>query len=137
MTERLLFPFGVYDTNRCAMCWIGLYENEAACWETWLGWPTKEEIDYAKANGQVVLPLTVNYQPPPTKHQPVRILEHGDEDGGPDGGSFEVRFNNGRPSKFFPWRDKHREKALEDAKTFARAERDKINAQNQKEPLTK
>src|SRR5580704_4820378 len=85
MTERLLFPFGVYNTDRCAMCWIGLYENEDDCWTTFLGWPSKEEIEYAKSQGLTVLPLMVNYDPPRTTHPPVRIIKH---ETVPDSGNF-------------------------------------------------
>jgi hypothetical protein len=57
------FPFGVYDTKRCQLAHIGLYENEARTWEVFLGWPDNEEIEAAKARGLKVLPLTVKYDP--------------------------------------------------------------------------
>lgn len=62
-----LFPFGVYNTKQCGMAHIGLYENEADCWRVFLGWPDQEEIDYAKKNGFLVLPLTIAYDPPSTR----------------------------------------------------------------------
>ena len=53
-----------------------------------------------------------------------------------DCGSFEVRFSDGRPSKYFYWDDLSSrrlspdhmtsEQALEAAKAFARAERDEL-----------
>lgn len=58
------FPFGVYDTQKCQMAHIGLYENEAECWRAYLGWPSHEEIDDAKVRGLRVLPLTIKYEPP-------------------------------------------------------------------------
>jgi hypothetical protein len=55
---------------------------------------------------------------------------------GPIGESYEVRFSDGRPSVFFCWDDEasrrlrpeqlDSEKALEQAKAFARAERDSL-----------
>ena len=55
---------------------------------------------------------------------------------GPIGESYEVRFSDGRPSVFFYWDDEpsrrlrpeqlDSEKALEQAKAFARAERDSL-----------
>lgn len=59
-----LFPFGIYHDERCHMVHIGLYADEADCWKTWLGWPDREEIEEAKAQGYVVLPLTLSYTPP-------------------------------------------------------------------------
>lgn len=61
-----LFPYGVYDTKRCCLAYVGLHDNEASVWWTWLGWPDDEEIAEAKKNGLVVLPLTVSYKPPTT-----------------------------------------------------------------------
>lgn len=143
MTERLLFPFGVYDTNRCAMCWIGLYENEDDCWTNFLGWPSKEEIDYAQSQGLTVLPLTVNYEPPKTEHAPVRLIAHEHFD---QSGSYEVRFTDGRPSVFFYYDDVagrrlrpeqvDKATAIEAAKTFARAEREKLTQQITKPETT-
>jgi len=62
----------------------------------------------------------------------IRIIRHGAV---PDTGSFEVRFADGRESKFFYFDDVlarrlrpeilTSEQALEQAKAFARAERDK------------
>ena len=53
----------------------------------------------------------------------------------PKCGSYEVRFPDGRPSKYFYWEDipgrrirsdqTDSKRALEDAKAFARAERDR------------
>jgi len=61
-----------------------------------------------------------------------RIIRH---EAVPECGSFEVRFTDGRESKFFYYDDiparrlrpelLDREQALEQAKAFARAERDK------------
>ena len=61
----------------------------------------------------------------------IRIIKH---EAVPKCGSFEVRFANGRESKFFYWDDLlsrrvrpdifTREQALELARAFARAERD-------------
>lgn len=59
-----LFPFGVYDTKQRGMTHIGLYATESDCWKIFLGWPAPEEVDFAKSNGLVVLPLTINYRPP-------------------------------------------------------------------------
>jgi hypothetical protein len=63
----------------------------------------------------------------------IRIIKH---EAVPKCGSFEVRFSDGRPSKFFYWEDVPSrrlrpeqltsEEALEQAKAFARAERDKL-----------
>jgi hypothetical protein len=63
----------------------------------------------------------------------IRIIKH---EAVPKCGSFEVRFSDGRPSKFFYWEDEKSrrlrpeqvdsETALERAKAFARAERDKL-----------
>jgi hypothetical protein len=62
----------------------------------------------------------------------VRIIKH---EAVPECGSFEVRFGDGRESRFFYWDDVPsrrlrpdqltREEALEQAKAFARAQRDK------------
>ena len=65
-------------------------------------------------------------------HPRIRIIRHGAV---PKTGSFEVRFADGRPSKFYYWDDVlgrrlrpdilTSEQALEQAKAFARAERGK------------
>ena len=62
----------------------------------------------------------------------IRIIKH---EAVPECGSFEVRFGDGRVSRFFYWDDVPsrrlrpdqltREEALEQAKAFARAQRDK------------
>jgi hypothetical protein len=62
----------------------------------------------------------------------VRLIKH---EVIPDCGSFEVRFDDGRPSRYFYWDDLpsrrlrpdlvDSETALEQAKAFARAERDR------------
>lgn len=62
---------------------------------------------------------------------PIRIIKH---EAVPKCGSFEVRFEDGRPSQYFYWDDEpgrrlrpgqvDSEHALEAAKAFARAERD-------------
>jgi hypothetical protein len=62
----------------------------------------------------------------------IRIIKH---EAVPECGSFEVRFGDGRESRFFYWDDVPsrrlrpdqltREEALEQAKAFARAQRDK------------
>jgi hypothetical protein len=62
----------------------------------------------------------------------VRLIKH---EVIPDCGSFEVRFDDGRPSRYFYWDDLpsrrlrpdlvDSETALERAKAFARAERDR------------
>jgi hypothetical protein len=62
----------------------------------------------------------------------IRIIKH---EGVKDSGSFEVRFADDRPPRFFYWDDVARrrlqpdmltsEQALEQARAFARAERDK------------
>ncbi len=61
----------------------------------------------------------------------IRIIKH---EAVPDCGSFEVRYADGRPSRFWYWDDipgrrlrpeMTQEAALEAAKAFARAERDK------------
>jgi hypothetical protein len=52
----------------------------------------------------------------------------------PKCGSYEVRFSDGRPSKYFYWEDTpgrrlrsdHSKQALEDAKAFAEAERSRL-----------
>ena len=61
----------------------------------------------------------------------IRLIKH---EAVPDCGSFEVRFKDGRDSRFFYWNDLPsrrlrpeiltREQALAQAKAFARAERD-------------
>ena len=60
-----------------------------------------------------------------------RLIKH---EAVPKSGSFEVRFPDGKPSKFFYWDDvagrrrpeqMTREKPLEQAKAFARAEQDR------------
>ena len=63
----------------------------------------------------------------------IRIIKH---EAVPKCGSFEVRFSDGRPSKFFYWDDipgrrvrpdqLSGEQALQQAKTFAREEREKM-----------
>ena len=65
-------------------------------------------------------------------HPRIRIIRH---EAVPKTGSFEVRFADGRPSRYFYWDDVlsrrvrpdilTSEQALEQAKAFARAERDK------------
>ena len=62
----------------------------------------------------------------------IRIIKH---EAVPECGSYEVRYSDGRPSKYFYWEDipgqrirsdqVDRQQALEEAKTFARAERDR------------
>jgi hypothetical protein len=62
----------------------------------------------------------------------VRLIKH---EGLPKCGSFEVRFSDGTPSQYFYWDDEPgrrlkleqvgRKEALEQAKTFARAKRDR------------
>jgi hypothetical protein len=64
--------------------------------------------------------------------QRIRIIKH---KAAPHGGSYEVRFPDGRPSKHFYWEDipgrrvrgeqADSKQALEQAKAFARAERDR------------
>lgn len=60
----MTFPFGIYDTEKCGLAYIGLHEDEAGCWRVYLGWPSQEEIDDAKRRGLACLSLTVNYNPP-------------------------------------------------------------------------
>jgi hypothetical protein len=65
--------------------------------------------------------------------EPIRILKH---EAVPKCGSFEVRFSDGRDSVYFYWEDVPSrrlrpdqltsEEALEKAKAFARAERDRL-----------
>ena len=59
----------------------------------------------------------------------IQIIRH---EVAPKCGSYEVRFPDGRPSKFFSWEDIRLRsdqadsfQALKDAKAFARAERDR------------
>ena len=62
----------------------------------------------------------------------IRIIKH---ESVAKGGSYEVRFSDGRPSKYFYWEDipgprlrsdqLDSQQALEEAKAFARAERDR------------
>lgn len=62
----------------------------------------------------------------------IRIIKH---EAVPDTGSFEVKFPDGRPSRFFYWDDMpgrrlradqvDRETALEAARALARSERDR------------
>ena len=60
----------------------------------------------------------------------VRIIKH---EAVAKCGSYEVRFSDGRPSKYFYWEDipgcrsdqLDSQQALEEAKAFARAERDR------------
>ena len=62
----------------------------------------------------------------------IRIIKH---EAVPKCGSYEVRFSDGRPSKYFYWEDIPGRRlrsdqadsfqALKDAKAFARAERDR------------
>ena len=62
----------------------------------------------------------------------IRIIKH---EAVPQCGSFEVRFADGRPSRYFYWDDipgrrlrpeiLTRDEALEQAREFARAERDR------------
>lgn len=64
---------------------------------------------------------------------PIRIIRH---EAIPKTGSFEVRFDDGRPSRFFYWEDipgrrlrpdaVDSRRALQEAKTFAGAEREKM-----------
>jgi hypothetical protein len=65
--------------------------------------------------------------------EPVRLIKH---EAVPKCGSFEVRFLDGRPSRYFYWNDilgrrlnpdqVDSETAMQRAKTMARTERDKI-----------
>jgi len=65
----------------------------------------------------------------------IRIIPH---EGVPKCGSFEVRFPDGRPSRYFYWDDMPgwrmrpnvltSEQALEQTKAFARDEQDKLDA---------
>ena len=62
----------------------------------------------------------------------IRIIEH---EAVPKRGSYEVKFPDGRPSKYFCWEDipdrrlspdqADSKQALEEAKAFARAQRDR------------
>lgn len=63
MTERRSTSFGVYDTERNGLAYIGLHDGEDDVWRIFLGWPDQAEIDAAKARGLKVLPLTVGYDP--------------------------------------------------------------------------
>jgi hypothetical protein len=68
---------------------------------------------------------------------PIRIVPHSPQ-GIPDCGSFEVRFADGRPSRYFYWDDEPgrrsvtgkltRMEALNQAKELARNERDALKA---------
>jgi hypothetical protein len=62
--DRFLFPFGVYSIKKCMMLHIGLYENEADVWKIWLGWGDADDIAHAKSQGERVIPLTLQYDPP-------------------------------------------------------------------------
>ena len=63
----------------------------------------------------------------------VRIIKH---EAAPKCGSYEVRYSDGRPSKYFYWEDipgrpirsdqLDSQQAFEEAKAFARAERDRV-----------
>lgn len=69
------------------------------------------------------------------EHDPIRIIRHTPE-GLPDCGSFEVWFDDGRPSEYFYWDDDpgrrsvtrqlDQAEALERARRLARAEREKL-----------
>ena len=69
---------------------------------------------------------------PPPESDRIRIIKH---EAVPKCGSYEVRFSDGRPSKYFYWEDipgcrlrsdqLDSQQALEEAKGFARAERDR------------
>jgi len=71
---------------------------------------------------------------------PIRIFPHSPE-GIPDCGSFEVWFQDGRPSRYFYWDDNPgrrsvtgkptQDDALTQAKELARAERAKLKASRQ------
>ena len=66
----------------------------------------------------------------------IRVIKH---EVVPQCGSYEVRFSDGRPSKYFYWDDVPsrrlrpevltREQAEREAKSFARAGRDKVRSQ--------
>ena len=70
----------------------------------------------------------------------IRLIKH---EVVPKCGSFEVCFSDGRPSKYFYWEDipgrrlrpdqVSSDVALEQAKAFARAEQDKLDAANIKQ----
>jgi hypothetical protein len=70
----------------------------------------------------------------------IRLIKH---EVIPKCGSFEVLFSDGRPSKYFYWEDDPGRRlrpdqvtsdvALEQAKAFARAEQDKLDAANIKQ----
>jgi hypothetical protein len=62
--EEDCWPYGVYDTKQQMLVHIGLYSDEARCWQIFLGWPDQEEIEwYKKEKGLRVIPLTVSYDP--------------------------------------------------------------------------
>lgn len=63
MTEGRRTSFGVYDRVRSGLAYIGLHDDEADVWRTFLGWPGEAEIADAKVRGFEVLPLTVQYKP--------------------------------------------------------------------------
>lgn len=64
---------------------------------------------------------------------PIRLIKH---EAVPQCGSYEVRFSDGRPSRFFYWEDVPSRRlrpeqiggneALQQAKALARAERDRL-----------
>jgi hypothetical protein len=79
----------------------------------------------------LTLPTTRGIMPGMANH--IRIIKH---EAVPNTGSFEVRFPDGRPPKYFYWDDEpsrrlrpeqvDRKTALEAAKALARSERDKL-----------
>lgn len=63
MSDKLMMPWGIYDTKKCGLAYIGLHSDGPEAWRVYLGWPDDAEIADAKARGLIALPLTVSYDP--------------------------------------------------------------------------
>jgi hypothetical protein len=59
----MIQPYGIYDKRVCHLIHIGLYDSPQRCWETYLGWPSPEEIKEAQANGLICVSITCTYDP--------------------------------------------------------------------------
>lgn len=42
MPDKLIMPYGVYDTKQCGLLYIGLHDGEDDVWRIYLGWPETE-----------------------------------------------------------------------------------------------
>lgn len=52
-------PFVIVGPN--GVEYLGLHKDEHGVWETFLGWPTPEEVKEVKAKGYACYPATVSW----------------------------------------------------------------------------